>query len=184
MSSQPSSPAIQIFLRELDRSIALQSNTAEKTKNHAEEPSSGIPTEQIASNYLLEHGHTIDWTQYTPDVVDQGASGRYGRARLGIGALTGIELVLVQVPPHSEGTIPRHSHCGWAVVLVLEGIEENTLYKEVDDTIKELGKQTCSAGEILTLSEEMLHEISSPCGSLSLHVYSEAQNESCGAEAR
>ncbi len=184
MSLQPNSPAIQIFLKELDRSIASQSYATGKTKNHAEELSSGVPAEQVAYDYLLDHGHTIDWSQYTPDVVDQGASGRYGRVRLGIGALTGIELVLVRVPPRSEGAIDRHSHCGWAVVLVLEGIEENTLYKEVDETIKKVGKQTYGAGKALALSEEMLHAISSPCGSLSLHVYSEAQNESCGAEAR
>jgi hypothetical protein len=184
MSFQPSSSAIQIFLKELDQSIALQSNATGKTKHHVEEPSSGIPAEQVAYDYLLEHGNTIDWSQYTPDVVEQGASGRYGRVRLGIGALTGIELVLVRVPPHSQGAIHRHSHCGWAVVLVLEGIEENTLYKEVNNNVKEIGKRTYGAGEILALSEDMLHEISSAHGSLSLHVYSEAQNESCGAEAR
>ena len=184
MSSQHNPSAVQRFLSELDQSIAIQSCTTGQTTTDGEGLSSSIPAEKVAYQYLLHHAHTIDWTQYAPDVVDQRASGRYGRVRLGIGELTGIELVLVRVPPRDEGAIHRHSHCGWAVVMVLEGIEENTLYKEEHDAINEMMTQAYQAGEILVLSEEMLHEISSPNGSLSLHVYSEAQHEACGAEAR
>lgn len=179
MSSQDNSATVQKFLNALDLSI-----TTGQSINHGGAPSGVVPAAQVAYQYLLHHAHIIDWTQYTPNVIDQGPSGRYGRVRLGIGELTGIELVLVRVPPNVGGCIHRHRHCGWAVVMVLEGIEENTLYKEENDTIKELGKQTCSTGEILALSEEILHEISSPNGSLSLHVYSEAQHETCGAETR
>ena len=64
------------------------------------------------------------------------------------------------VPP---GTLsPPHDHRMWAVIAVYEGQEDNVFYArdpEAHDALRECGRASAAAGEVLELGAEAIHTI-------------------------
>ena len=116
------------------------------------------------------------------DIIPEPCAKGYGRLQLGIGDKSGLELVLVQIP--KSGKIQCHTHCGWAVVKVLEGIEVNRFFKRVLGAWQPTGDSaTYKKGDVAILEDSSIaHEITAPECSISLHVYYEPQDKLCGAD--
>jgi predicted metal-dependent enzyme (double-stranded beta helix superfamily) len=70
---------------------------------------------------------------------------------------------------------PPHEHTMAATIAVLEGLETNVFYELVDgtDVIREVGRRTVAAGEVLTLGPTAVHSVQYPTASpiIGLHVY-------------
>jgi predicted metal-dependent enzyme (double-stranded beta helix superfamily) len=75
---------------------------------------------------------------------------------------------------------PPHDHGTWAVVGVVEGEEQNTFWKRVDDgtrpgyaELKRAAVNTFRAGDVATFTPELIHSLDNVTDkiSLSLHVY-------------
>ena len=125
---------------------------------------------------LKKEGLDLPYQSIVPDVDERG----YGRLQVGVGVKSDIELVLVQIP--EGGEIKCHTHCGWAVVMVLEGIEDNQFYVEEGNCLRWVGHKVYNAGEVGVLDGTVAHEIKAPQRSVSLHIYNKAQDKSCGAD--
>lgn len=70
---------------------------------------------------------------------------------------------------------PPHEHTVSATIAVLEGTETNVFYELVEDAdvIREVGRRTVSAGEVLMLGPTVVHSVQYPTPSptIGLHVY-------------
>ena len=157
---------ITLFLQKLDILVAdcssgCNKEQCEKIKKFIEENASDLPYQEII-----------------PEPKD---GKNYGRLQLGIGERSGLELVLVQIPEGEK--IQCHTHCGWAVVKVLEGVEENRFFKDILGAWQPTGDiEIYKAGDIAVLEDRSIaHEIVAPKRSVSLHVYCQPQDKLCGA---
>ncbi|HEV7720789.1 MAG TPA: hypothetical protein VGO60_05875 [Iamia sp.] len=71
---------------------------------------------------------------------------------------------------------PPHEHTMGAMIAVLEGAETNVFYEIVEqdaDPIREVGRRTAHAGEVLTLDPTTIHSVRYPTTTptIGLHVY-------------
>lgn len=68
---------------------------------------------------------------------------------------------------------PPHEHRMWAVVGVIEGQEDNELWRRTPDGIERAGGQAVPAGETIALDVDAVHAVSNPCRfpTIGLHVY-------------
>ena len=131
-------------------------------------------------DFLSKRAADYDWEK---DIVPADPKTGYGRLQVAVGEKSNLELVLVYVP--RDGGIQKHSHCGWAVVHIVKGIENNIFYKDQGDgKLIETGANSFNAGDTVIIERDVHHSISSPTadGSISLHVYDQAQDKICGAE--
>jgi len=71
---------------------------------------------------------------------------------------------------------PPHEHTIGATIAVLDGAETNVFYRVVtegSDAIREVGRRTAHAGEVLTLDPTTIHSVQYPTATptIGLHVY-------------
>ena len=68
---------------------------------------------------------------------------------------------------------PPHEHQMWAVVGVLEGQEDNELWRRTPNGLERAGGISVAAGETILLGADAIHAVSNPCrfATVGLHVY-------------
>lgn len=68
---------------------------------------------------------------------------------------------------------PPHEHRMWAVVGVLEGQEDNELWRRTPGGLERAGGRAVVAGEVIVLGADAVHAVSNPCRfpTVGLHVY-------------
>jgi predicted metal-dependent enzyme (double-stranded beta helix superfamily) len=68
---------------------------------------------------------------------------------------------------------PPHEHLMWAVVGVLEGEEENELWRRTAGGLERAGRLSVRAGEAVVFDAEAIHAVANPCHfpTVGLHVY-------------
>lgn len=68
---------------------------------------------------------------------------------------------------------PPHEHRMWAVVGVLGGQEDNTLWRRTEGGLEPSGGCSVAAGQVLALGSDAVHAVSNPCRTptIGLHVY-------------
>lgn len=68
---------------------------------------------------------------------------------------------------------PPHEHRMWAVVGVLEGQEDNELWRRTPDGLQRVGGRAVASGETILLDADAIHGVSNPCrfSTVGLHVY-------------
>lgn len=86
----------------------------------------------------------------------------------------GIALYLVSDAPSIRS--PPHDHETWAIVLGLDGIERNTIYRVIDPwarTVEPVSTVTLKAGESVVLLPDAIHatEALGPRSTYHLHLY-------------
>ena len=99
-------------------------------------------------------------------------SGTGGNARQAFYRSPNLSLLKVSFP--NGRRTPPHSHGTWATILVLEGVEKNTLYRHNDDgSLKRVSDVDIGPGDILPMRAEAVHvaECMGDAPALGLHVY-------------
>lgn len=83
-------------------------------------------------------------------------------------------LSLLKVSFPNGRRTPPHNHGTWAAILVLSGVEKNTLYRRGDDgSLKRVSEITLEPGSILPMRAEAVHvaECIGDEPAIGLHVY-------------
>lgn len=80
----------------------------------------------------------------------------------------------VQCIPWPNGIVtPPHEHRMWAVVGVVHGREDNSLWRRTPRGLEPAGGREVEAGDVIMLDADAVHAVSNPCAypTIGLHVY-------------
>lgn len=84
------------------------------------------------------------------------------------------DLSLLKVSFPAGRRTPPHDHGTWATILVLSGVEKNTLYRPIaDGALRRAGEVVLDRGSILPMRAESVHvaECVGDAPAIGLHVY-------------
>lgn len=83
------------------------------------------------------------------------------------------DLCLLKVRFPNGRRTPPHDHGAWAAILVLSGLEKNTLYRREDGSLRRASEVDLTRGSVLPMRAESVHvaECSGDEPAIGLHVY-------------
>jgi predicted metal-dependent enzyme (double-stranded beta helix superfamily) len=83
------------------------------------------------------------------------------------------ELTLLKVSFPNGRRTPPHDHAAWATILLLSGMEKNTLYRRAHGALRKASEVTLTRGSILPLLADTVHvaECLGNEPAIGLHVY-------------
>ena len=83
------------------------------------------------------------------------------------------DLTLLKVRFPNGRRTPPHDHGTWASILLLSGVEKNTLYRTDNGTLRKAGEVTLAPGQILSMRADTAHvaECVGDQPTIGLHVY-------------
>ena len=83
------------------------------------------------------------------------------------------DLTLLKVCFPQGRRTPPHDHGTWAAILLLSGVEKNTLYRTDEGALRKAGEATLERGKILSMRADTAHvaECHGDVPAIGLHVY-------------
>jgi predicted metal-dependent enzyme (double-stranded beta helix superfamily) len=83
------------------------------------------------------------------------------------------ELTLLKVSFPNGRRTPPHDHATWATILLMSGMEKNTLYRSEQGGLRKAGEATLERGSILPMMADTVHvaECLGDEPAVGLHVY-------------
>ncbi len=133
---------------------------------------------------MLDLAKTIAWSAEPVHVARRGEELLYS---LGTSERSGFTLYLVSDGPGV--TSPPHEHTTWAVIVGVQGIERNFLYRQVDGRLRTaaaIEERDVGAQECLVLRHEAVHATSvvEEHATFHLHLYGRPLHELAPFESR